>query len=189
MVCRSLSVAAFAALLTATPCLAQTVSNGPYYATPSWDQKLQCDTIATCPRFVVLANFNSQAVLDRETGLVWEREPNVFPFDQPQNWQGALFECVQKNTGGRKGWRLPTIDELSSLIDEGGDLPAGHPFIGVQHFNPSVGLFANYWSSTIVPPNQQFAFIVGFGGFATGQQPLTTTNFFWCVRGPGGVSY
>ena len=44
---------------------AQTTANGPYYATPSWDQKLQCDTPATCPRFIVLANWNSEAVLDR----------------------------------------------------------------------------------------------------------------------------
>jgi len=50
---------------------AQTTSNGPYYATPSWDQKLQCDTQATCPRFIVLSNWGGAAVLDRETGLVW----------------------------------------------------------------------------------------------------------------------
>ena len=33
---------------------------GPYYATPSWDQKLPSDT-----RFIVLTNWNSEAVLDR----------------------------------------------------------------------------------------------------------------------------
>lgn len=49
---------------------AQTTAVGPYYATPSWDQKVQCDTQATCPRFIVLSNWNSEAVLDRETGLV-----------------------------------------------------------------------------------------------------------------------
>src|SRR5713101_6294178 len=45
---------------------AQTTANGPYYATPSWDQTLACTTLATCPRFIVLSNFNNQAVLDRE---------------------------------------------------------------------------------------------------------------------------
>ena len=58
---------------TAIPGNAQTVANGPYYAWPSWDQTLPSST-----RFIVWANFNSQAVLDRETGLVWERSPNPF---------------------------------------------------------------------------------------------------------------
>ena len=43
---------------------------GPYYALPAWDQKK-----AAVNRFVVLTNWNSQAVLDKETGLVWERTP------------------------------------------------------------------------------------------------------------------
>jgi hypothetical protein len=45
---------------------AQTASPGPYYAWPSWDQKLAAST-----RFVVLSNWNNEAVLDRETGLTW----------------------------------------------------------------------------------------------------------------------
>ena len=48
---------------------------GPFYAEPAWDQKLACPTKANCPRFLVLTNWNSEAVLDKETGLVWERSP------------------------------------------------------------------------------------------------------------------
>ena len=54
-------------VLASGPAHAVTTSNGPYYATPSWDQQLQCDTTATCPRFIVLSNWSSEAVLDRET--------------------------------------------------------------------------------------------------------------------------
>ena len=46
---------------------AQTTAVGPYYATPSWDQKLPCSSASNCPRFIVLSNWNSEAVLDRET--------------------------------------------------------------------------------------------------------------------------
>lgn len=64
--------------LTAHPARAQEVNEvapsvsavGPYYALPSWDQK-----IAAATRFVVLTNWSSQAVLDKETGLVWMRSP------------------------------------------------------------------------------------------------------------------
>jgi len=38
---------------------AQTTAAGPYLATPSWDQKLACETPATCPRFVVLSNWET----------------------------------------------------------------------------------------------------------------------------------
>src|SRR5688500_11468228 len=77
-------VIAFALLsLSTAGARAQTVAPGPYYATPSWDQTLACNTIATCPRFIVLSNMNSDAVLDRETGLVWERAPSTFP---PLSW-------------------------------------------------------------------------------------------------------
>jgi hypothetical protein len=44
-------------------------TSGPYYATPSWDQKLGYQ------RFICLTDWNNQAVLDRETGLVWQRAP------------------------------------------------------------------------------------------------------------------
>jgi hypothetical protein len=36
----------WALALLSGPADAQTTANGPYYATPSWDQKLQCDTLA-----------------------------------------------------------------------------------------------------------------------------------------------
>ena len=44
---------------------AQTIANGPYYATPSWDRKCQC------PHDSSFANWNSDAVLDRETGRLF----------------------------------------------------------------------------------------------------------------------
>src|SRR5689334_6098081 len=55
---------------------AQTTAAGPYYATPSWDQTLPAST-----RFIILSNFTSEAVLDRDTGLVWERSPSTLLFD------------------------------------------------------------------------------------------------------------
>src|SRR5436190_309921 len=108
----------------------QTFQNGPYYAIPSWDQQ-----IPTAQRFIVLMNWNNAAVLDRETGLVWQREPFArvgFSFRQSD----AIFQCQNANIGGRGGWRLPAPEELMSLVDFGQSnpaLPPGHPFQGVSN--------------------------------------------------------
>src|SRR6266511_6356515 len=96
-----------------SPGNAQTTANGPYYAPPSWDQ-----TLPVATRFIILSNFASNAVLDRETGLVWEKSPSTIQFP----WSSTLFTtaallCNPLNVGNRRGWRLPTIQELASLVD------------------------------------------------------------------------
>lgn len=147
-------------------------ANGPYYATPSWDQKLDAAT-----RFVVLLNWNSDAVLDRETGLVWEKVPSTPFFD----WANASIHCVQLNLGGRKGWRLPTIQDLASLIDPNQSnpaLPSGHPF--------TVPSTEGYWSATARAATN--VWLAGFGDGGVGFGPQTLTNVrAWCVRGGAGV--
>src|SRR5580704_13425546 len=92
--------------LAASPAGAATAA-GPYYANPSWDQTLPSDI-----RFIVLSNMNSDAVLDRETGLVWEKSPSASSVD----WVSAHDHCNQLIVGNRKGWRLPTVQELASLV-------------------------------------------------------------------------
>src|SRR5215510_13153561 len=58
---------------------------GPYYATPAWDQ-----TLASSTRFLILIGFSNQAVLDRETGLVWQRSPDT----APTTWLNARKGCI-----------------------------------------------------------------------------------------------
>lgn len=153
-----------------------TTAAGPYYATPAWDQTLQCDTPATCPRFIVLSNMGSAAVLDRETGLVWEQSPSTRLF----NWLNAQFHCNTLSLGSRKGWRLPTLQELASLVDPsvpapGPTLPAGHPFSSVQS--------SVYWSATTNATNASNAWDVNFNNGDVNTNNKTNTNFVWCVRG------
>ena len=158
------------AALTAPP--AQAVDAvGPYYAEPSWDQQ-----IAPVDRFVVLTNWNSKAVLDKETGLVWEKSPQV----AGATWNDARVACANKPVGNRKGWRLPSVVELSSLIDRsvspGPTLPVGHPFVGVQS--------AGYWSATTNAASPPFARLVNVGnGLVGGADKADTFLYVWCVRG------
>ena len=161
------------------PVQAQTVAPGPYYANPSWDQTLACTTLAACPRFIVLSNMNSQAVLDRETGLVWEKSPSANTF----TWLDAQGHCNRLSMGGRVGWRLPTLQDLASLKDPNAApiplLPAGHPFTNVQA--------SAYWSATTSAASSSDAWGVDFSIPGAGFGNKSGSFFVWCVRGGQGV--
>ena len=84
-----------------------------------------------------------EAVQDKKTGLTWARNANIAAGPKP--WQEALEFCQNLVIGNRKGWRLPTKEEWSSLLDlsrSGPCLPDGHPFENVK------ASISRYWSST-----------------------------------------
>lgn len=156
-----------------SPALAQTTSKGPYYVPPSWDQKLPAAT-----RFIVLTDWTDEAVLDRETGLVWEKATNdAIP------WNNAREACMGKRTGGRMGWRLPSVPELASLVNPTPPppplprfaLPAGHPF----HLAPIL----KYWSATTDAVNPAQAWGVDFILGSVQVANKTEGQGVWCVRG------
>ena len=141
----------------------------------SWDSKIQNSS----QRFKVLADFGGTAVLDMETKLVWERSPST----TGGSWSVALGMCINKNVGGRFGWRLPAIPELASLIDPsvigaGPTLPPGHPFQNV--------VATGYWSATTLSYMSTHAWTVifrsgDFGGVSPDLKDLGAG--VWCVRG------
>lgn len=154
---------------------AQTTANGPYYATPSWDQ-----TLPSATRFVILSNFKSEAVLDRNTGLVWERSPSEIG----RTWPLAKFICIDKTVGGQKGWRLPAVAELTSLVDPSvpypsPTLPPGHPFTNVQ--------LSHYWSASSNAEDPTHAWFMAFGDGGVFHDLKTFTKHVWCVRGGGNA--
>jgi hypothetical protein len=119
-------------------------------------------------------------VLDKETGLVWLRNPYNY-YWSPMTWDDAVGSCVLSILGGRQGWRLPTIEELSSLKDftvSGSlKLPAGHPFLNIQN--------ARYWSSTTDASYQTRAWVSDM----TGQEFTllkSSSYYLWPVRGGNG---
>ena len=152
---------------------------GPYLALPAWDQ-----TIPGTKRFLILTNFNKDAVLDYETGLVWERVPDA----TLTTWNMARHACTLRKTGGRMGWRLPTASEFTSLIDPsvptpGPTLPAGHPFGSF----PTLGPGSFFWTDTSFsePPYLAWAFSLALADGAVYFKDNPTFSFrAWCVRGP-----
>ncbi len=136
----------------------------------SWSKKIDDAT----QRFIVLGAFNNEAVLDIETGLVWERSPNT----TQRPWARAVWYCEDLEVGGRKGWNLPLIQQLATLVDTSSinpALPMGHPFLTVQD--------SVYWSATTnaeFHSNARTLFLTD-GHVDTGFKGAAALH--WCVRG------
>lgn len=139
----------------------------------SWDDKIPNAN----QRFKVLPEFGGAAVLDKETQLVWEQSPQTTIHD----WNAARVQCTNRPIGGRKGWRLPSVHELASLVDPNASnpaLPLGHPFTNVQPAGSS------YWSATTNAGNPANAWVVDFGnGLVVNFAGKIVNDFAWCVRG------
>lgn len=106
-------------------------------------------------------------------------------------WNDARYNCINKNVGGRKGWRLPSISELASLVDPtqtNPALPLGHPFTF-----PNITVnYAYVWSATTWSHNPPFGVtippsvwivIFDIGGVATFGKESGALFQAWCVRG------
>jgi len=139
---------------------------------PSWDTVKPPQA-----RFRVLPAMNDEAVLDKETGLVWERT-----WHGSATFRSALRLCGLETTGGRAGWRLPSVEELTSLIDPAETTPAlpeGHPFENV-----TLGNF--YWSANEDEADSSSAVTVNFDVFDLSTHSKGNTRPFVCVRGGRG---
>jgi hypothetical protein len=136
---------------------------------PPWAQVLPAEL-----RFVPI--LGDAAVLDKETGLVWEQSPQT----TTHQWSDARLECMSRTVYGRKGWRLPAVNELASLIDMANTdptLPTGHPFSNV--------LPSHYWSATTGADIPTLAWDAHFGNGEVTRNTKPSYLFVWCVRGAG----
>ena len=109
------------------------------------------------------------AVLDEETGLVWERKPST----SAQTWISAWQACHLKKVGNRYGWRMPSIEEAESLLDETGGIPVKSPFI--------VDFSDQYFTSTTAAFDSGSAYVLTGGGHGVFAKDVA--HRVWCVRG------
>jgi len=151
---------------------------GGYYATPSWDEKLTCTTTTNCPRFEVLTNWSKEAVLDKETGLIWQLAPGPTAV----TWEVCSTSCLTVIIGGRLGWRMPTIQELASLEDPTQTtapyIPKGSPFNNIAS--------DFIWSATFYAPTG-YPLLIHFYAIQDFISAASTDSYIcWCVRGGSG---
>jgi hypothetical protein len=146
------------------------------------DAELQVGLTLPGTRF---ASNTDQTVTDNLTGLIWNKNGN--PTAAYKNWQGALDYIKTLNSSkylGYSDWRLPNVNELKSLINNGPSDSAtwlnGQGFTGVQ---------SNYWSSTSARYSTG-AWYVNINGGGIYGNSKTGNYYVWPVRGgqKGAVS-
>jgi hypothetical protein len=152
---------------------------------PSWSQRLE-----GAQRWQHV--LGGEAVLDRETGLIWQRQPStaLFPYAD------AIDHCFNGVAAGqRRGWRLPTPAELTSLSPlDLSVVGAANPFAAVPSGEPR-----RYWTSvmsTIPAYPVASAFVVSNRGWQVSEVPTTSApqvqlraESVICVRGGSDTGF
>lgn len=72
--------------------------------------------------------YGGGAVVDKESGLIWQRQPGTAKVMWPQASDICVKLGVPNTLTPHRGWRLPTVQELTTLAP----LTQQSPFIGVQ---------------------------------------------------------
>ena len=138
------------------------------------DGELRMGRPWSSPRFVV----GEEVVLDRLSGLCWSVVASLTA--QRVDWEEALAAVRHLcEAQPERGWRLPNINELETLVDcsqASPALPENAPFREVQ---------AGYWSSTtsMFEPDWAWALYLDKGALGVGQKSGRHFHV-WVVRDP-----
>jgi hypothetical protein len=126
---------------------------------------------------------NDGTVKDNATGLIWQKcSKGQTGADcsggsaTAATWTTALTDCSGLTLAGRT-WRLPTVNELGSLLDT---TKASGPTIDTTAFPSTVANY--YWSSTTYAPNTSNVWaVLFFDGLIPSNFSKTTNSYVRCV--------
>lgn len=130
-------------MITPTIYLAQTGQNStaPLNPAPAGsDGAVQSGVVSPNPRFTIGTGIESGCITDNLTGLMWSRSPltNRIQWGQALTVANDLVRC------GYDDWRMPNLNELSSLMNY--SQTRMNRWLNSQGFN---GVQDEYWTSTI----------------------------------------
>jgi hypothetical protein len=112
-------------------------------------------------------DYGDGAIADTRTNTMWQKSD--FP---AASWESALAQCEQSQVGGYTDWRLPTKNDLQTVID-----PASAS-LWPTVFSSHAG---SYWSSTTRNDAPASAWVV-LSDKQTAAAAKTASNYFRCAR-------
>ena len=121
-------------------------------------------------------NRSNGVVSDSATNLEWQDDysDNGGTIKQT-TWNDAISYCETLSLDGKNDWRLPNLNELTSLVD-------------YTKYNPSIDAIfqntysLNFWSSTSRSNNNENAWIVYFYSGNQNSRNKSNSNYVRCVR-------
>lgn len=112
-------------------------------------------------------------ITDTGTSLMWEKSTGVTTY----TWEQAKAYCENLTLGGKSDWRLPTRNELQSLVD----YTSYNPSISTTYFPDTVTY--QYWTSTPYALGSDRAWGVNFDHGVVYYLFKTNQNYVRAVRG------
>jgi len=106
-----------------------------------------------CGSFGNFVDNGDGTVTDTDTGLMWQQATAPGAYN---TWQEALDYCKSLSLADYTDWRLPSVNELLSIVDYSRYYPA----INTDYFPNTESSF--YWSSTTFPFDPNYAWYVYF---------------------------
>ena len=121
-------------------------------------------------------------VFDPETQLRWTMKDNGYPI----SWRGADDYCRALTLGRYTDWRLPMIDELSSLYEEKSGMTMSYPSTHGDIRTPFLLTHDWVWSSTKDGAGFARRFNFSYGWLVSTDLNYMDFGCALCVRGAGG---
>ncbi len=119
---------------------------------------------------------SNNVVIDTKLGLMWQ--DNRAAKSVTRTWKFAQRYCKNLSMGGYSDWRLPTYDELLSIVDYDRYDPAIMPSF------QNVAKEDYYWSSSDYVPESEFAWFVDLNsGYGAHTHSKSSKLSVRCVRG------
>jgi hypothetical protein len=112
---------------------------------------------------------SQDGVLDSLNNILWE----PLTEDKKENYEDAKDICEYKKTDG-KSWRLPTVDELYSIVNYNYVKPSVNPAVFSKMQNKY------YWSEDTFSEDE--AYVVGFSIGSVATSKKSEKSYFRCVQ-------
>jgi hypothetical protein len=112
-------------------------------------------------------------ITDTLTGLMWQKDD----FQNPMTWEEAITQFNDLLLAEHTDWRLPTREELRSIVDYSKITPS----IFVNEFPNTI--LGNYWTSTAHPFQENHVWCIHFYNGNDNYQSRNNQYFSRAVRG------
>jgi hypothetical protein len=121
-------------------------------------------------------------VRDNATGLVWEMK-NPANQNNSYTWDDAKKYCEDLVHGHYEDWRLPTVEEISTLVDAGVAYPG--PAVDAAYFPYMIGGIGGYgyWTSKSVLMLEDRAWAIRFSDGILNCDDINLFDLVVAVRG------